>query len=63
MPSTSTFYKLSAVDVSIHNELQIMINHLMSDYLLYQAARDGKVEELKDLLSKGAGTGYEDKVI
>ena len=41
------------------------INHKMSasnDKLLYEAARDGKLEEVKELLSKGVGTGYRDAV-
>jgi hypothetical protein len=43
----------------------LQINHKMSasnDELLYEAARDGKLEVLKELLSKGTGTGYRDKV-
>ena len=33
-----------------------------NDKLLYDAARDGKVEKVKELLSKGTGTGYKDGV-
>ncbi len=43
----------------------LQINHKMSasnDKLLYEAARDGKLEVVKELLSKGAGTGYSDVV-
>jgi hypothetical protein len=29
-----------------------------NDKLLFYAARDGKLEEVKELLSKGVGTGY-----
>ncbi len=43
----------------------LQINHKMSasnDRLLYEAARDGKLEVVKELLSKGTGTGYRDRV-
>ena len=43
----------------------LQINHKMSasnDELLYEAARDGKLEVVKELLSKGTGTGYRDEV-
>ena len=33
-----------------------------NDKLLYEAARDGKLEEVKELLSKRVGTGYRDAV-
>jgi hypothetical protein len=33
-----------------------------NDELLYEAARDGKLEVVKELLSKGVGAGYRDKV-
>ena len=33
-----------------------------NDELLYEAARDGKLEVVKELLSKGTGTGYRDEV-
>ena len=33
-----------------------------NDELLYEAARFGNLEELKNLLSKGAGTGYRNEV-
>jgi hypothetical protein len=33
-----------------------------NDELLYKAARDGKLEEVKELLSKRAGTGFRDDV-
>jgi hypothetical protein len=33
-----------------------------NDELLYEAARDGKLDKVKELLSKGVGTGYRDKV-
>jgi hypothetical protein len=33
-----------------------------NDKLLFEAARDGKLEEVKELLSKGTGTGYTDEV-
>jgi len=32
------------------------------DELLFNAARDGKLEVVKELLSKGTGTGYRDKL-
>jgi hypothetical protein len=32
------------------------------ELLLFNAARDGKLEEVKELLSKGVGTGYRDEV-
>ena len=41
------------------------INHKISasnDELLYRAARDGDLAKVKDLLSKGVGTGYKDGV-
>ena len=43
----------------------LQINHKMSasnDRLLYEAARDGKLEVVKELLSKGTGTGYRSAV-
>ena len=43
----------------------LQINHKMSasnDELLYEAARDGKLEKVKELLSKGVRTGYRDGV-
>ena len=43
----------------------LQINHKMSasnEKLLYEAARDGKLEKVKELLSKGVGTGYRDAV-
>jgi hypothetical protein len=33
-----------------------------NDKLLYEAARDGKLKEVQELLSKGVGTGYRDVV-
>jgi hypothetical protein len=33
-----------------------------NDKLLFEAARDGKLEELKELLSKEDGSGYRDEV-
>jgi len=33
-----------------------------NDELLFYAARDGKLEVVKELLSKGTGTGYRDEV-
>jgi len=33
-----------------------------NDELLYEAARNGKLEVVKELLSKGTGTGYRDEV-
>jgi hypothetical protein len=44
----------------------LQINHKMStsndELLLFNAARDGKLGEVKELLSKGTGTGYRDEV-
>ncbi len=44
----------------------LKINHKMSasndELLLYNVARDGKLEVVKELLSKGVGTGYRDEV-
>jgi len=34
----------------------------MSDYLLLNAAMSGDLEKVKELLSKGTGTGYRDEV-
>ncbi len=33
-----------------------------NDKLLYQAARNGNLAKVEELLFKGAGTGYKDKV-
>jgi hypothetical protein len=33
-----------------------------NDELLYYAARDGKLAKVKELLSKGTGTGYRNEV-
>ena len=44
----------------------LQINHKMSasndELLLFNAARDGKLEVVKELLSKGTGTGYRSAV-
>ncbi len=53
--------------ISLHTVLDstLQINHKMSasnDKLLYEAASDGKLKVLKELLSKGTGTGYRDWV-
>jgi hypothetical protein len=51
--------------ISLVLDSTLKINHKMSasnDKLLYEAARDGKLEEVKELLSKGVGTGYRDVV-
>jgi hypothetical protein len=43
----------------------LQINHKMSasnDKLLFEAADNGKLEVVKELLSKGTGTGYRDEV-
>jgi len=44
----------------------LKINHKMSTsydkLLLFYAARDGKLEKVNELLSKGTGTGYRDGV-
>ena len=44
----------------------LQINHKMStsndELRLFNAARDGKLEVVKELLSKGTGTGYRDGV-
>lgn len=36
---------------------------ITSDELLYQAARDGNLKIVEDLLSKGTGTRYKDGVL
>jgi hypothetical protein len=33
-----------------------------NDELLYNAARDGNLPKVKEMLSKGTGTGYRDEV-
>jgi hypothetical protein len=40
----------------------LQIGNQMSDELLYNAAKDGKLLMVKELLSKGVGTSYRDKV-
>ena len=40
----------------------LQMGNQMSDELLYNAARDGRLEEVNELLSKGTGTGYRDEV-
>ena len=43
----------------------LQINHKMSasyDELLYNAAMNGNLMKVKELLSKGTGTGYRDGV-
>jgi hypothetical protein len=39
-----------------------LINYQMSDSLLLNAAMSGDLENVKELLSNGTGTGYRDKV-
>ena len=52
-----------------HHHLSIAlfkINHKMSasnDELLYNASKDGDLEKVKELLSKGVGTDYRDEVL
>jgi hypothetical protein len=48
------------LDQSIEITLSLMIT---SDELLYQAARDGNLKIVEDLLSKGTGTRYKDGVL
>ena len=47
-----------------YNTLQInhQMNYSTNDELLYQAARDGNLVKVKDLLSKGTGTGFRNTV-
>ena len=43
----------------------LQINHKMSasnDELLFNAAKSGDLKKVKELLSKGTGTGYRDGV-
>ena len=46
--------------------LRLQINHKMrasnDELLLFNAARDGKLDKVKELLFKGTGTGYRDWV-
>ena len=46
----------------LDSTLQINKMSTSNDVLLYLAARDGKLEEVKELLSKGVGTSYRDGV-
>ena len=51
--------------VSFSSSSHGKINHKMSasnEKLLYEAASDGDLEKVKELLSKGVGTGYRDWV-
>ena len=45
----------------------LQINHKMSasndELLLFNASKDGNLVKVKELLSKGTGTGYRDEVI
>jgi hypothetical protein len=61
----NTTVDVSSDDVSFyfhhHHLSTLQINHKMSasnDRLLHDAAMYGKLEEVKELLSKGVGTGY-----
>ena len=48
-----------------HHLSTLQINHKMSasnDELLFNAAKSGDLEKVKELLSKGTGTGYRNKV-
>jgi len=63
MSAMMTFNFIFIISLVLDSTLQI--NHKMSasnDELLYEAARDGKLEKVKELLSKGVGTGYRDVV-
>ena len=44
----------------------LQINHKMSasndELLLFNASKDGDLKKVKELLSKGVGTGYRDEV-
>jgi len=51
------------LSIKLDNTLQ-MGNQMRAsnDELLYNAARDGNLPKVKELLSKGTGTGYRDEV-
>ena len=62
--------KQSIVEAHVISDLSynlaLQINHQMSasnDELLFNAAKRGDLKEVKELLSKGTGTGYQDEVI
>ena len=47
----------------LYNIASLHFNHQMSNNeLLYNAAKNGDVEEVKELLSKGASTKFKDEV-
>ena len=63
MSAMMTFNFIFIISLVLDSTLQI--NHKMSasnDELLYEAARDGKLEKVKELLSKGVGTSYRNEV-
>ncbi len=62
-----TFHFIFIVNTGVLDKVStLQINHKMSasndELLLYVASRDGKLEIVKELLSKGTGTGYRDEV-
>ena len=63
MSAMMTFNFIFIISLVLDSTLQI--NHKMSasnDELLFNAARDGDLKKVKELLSKGVGTGYKDEV-
>ena len=64
MSAMMTFNFIFIISLVLDSTLQI--NHKMSssndELLLYNAAGNGKLEQVKELLSKGTGTGYRDEV-
>ncbi len=60
----SISFSLSSSGVSTLDSTLQMGNKMSTskNELLFNAARDGKLEVVKELLSKGTGTGYRDEV-
>ncbi len=57
-------FSLSSLENLLDSTLQMgnKMSASNDEILLFNAARDGKLEVVKELLSKGTGTGYRDGV-
>ena len=59
----SVIWATDGISFILFNITALHINYQISnDELLYNAAKNGDVDELKELLSKGASTTFKDEV-
>ena len=59
----SVIWATDGISFILYNITSLHINYQISnDELLYNAAKNGDVDEVKELLSKGASTTFKDEV-